>query len=46
MSTIQVHVQVSPDELAESVAQLPPAERDQFINRVLALRVPQIPVLP
>jgi hypothetical protein len=46
MSTIQVHVQVSPDELAEAVAQLPPAERDQFIKRVLALRVPQIPVLP
>lgn len=46
MSTIQVHVQVSPDELAEAVAQLPPTERDQFINRVLALRVPQIAALP
>jgi len=46
MSTIQVHVQVSPDELAEAVAQLPPAERDQFINRVLALRFQQTSVLP
>jgi hypothetical protein len=46
MSTIQVHVQVSPDELAEAVAQLPPSERDQFINRVLALRVPQMAALP
>jgi hypothetical protein len=46
MSTIQVHVQVSPDELAEAVAQLPPAERDQFINRVLALRSQQTSGLP
>lgn len=46
MPTIQVHVQVSPDDLAEAVAQLPPAERDHFINRVLALRLQQIPVLP
>jgi hypothetical protein len=46
MPTIQVHVQVSPDELAEAVAQLPPAERDQFIHRVLVLRLQQVPVLP
>lgn len=46
MSTIQMHIQVSPDELAAAVAQLPPAERDQFINRVLALRLQQMPVLP
>jgi hypothetical protein len=46
MPTIQVHVQVSPDELAEAVAHLPPAERDQFIHRVLALRLQQVPVLP
>lgn len=46
MSTIQVHVQVSPDELVEAVAQLPPAERNSFINRVLALRVPHMSALP
>lgn len=46
MSTIQVHVQVSPDALAEAVAHLPPAERDQFINRMLALRLQHLPVLP
>lgn len=46
MSTIQMHIQVSPNELAAAVAQLPPAERDQFINRVLALRLQQMPVLP
>lgn len=45
MSTIQVHVQVSPEELAEAVARLPTAERDQFINRVLALRFPHAPAL-
>lgn len=41
MPTIHIEAQVSPHELLKAVGQLEPADLEQFVSQVLALRVQQ-----
>lgn len=45
MTTIQINAQVSPDQLAAAVGQLPPTEREQFIAHIIALRLHGLPII-